>query len=704
MNATVVETPRPKAGPVNLDKVFRAQSVALIGVSAEPQRLNAAPLRILLKTGFKGRVLLVNPKYTEINGIPCYKDVASLPETPEMAMIMVPAAAVPDTIDACGKLGTEAAIVLSSGFEELEGGNATARRLADIAAKHRMAVVGPNCEGVWSVRSRVILTFGSAANREVLHHAPIAILSQSGAIAGGISRHLQDRGVGCAYLVSVGNETCLGMLDYLEWMLAQDDVKVVLMFIEGLKDGGRLLSLAAKARARGVQLVALKSGNTALGEEAVASHTGKIATPYTVYRDVFQQAGIIQVNTLSEMIEAGEILSHLPTPPRREGQHGGVSVCSIPGGTRALTVDQCAGQDVPVAVFADETQRKLKEILPRFGYAGNPTDLTGQALSSPDLFGNALRLVAADPNSEALIVQLANRGPHDAKIHAGIITEAAKSQSLPTVISFLGDTGETEMRRNFLTQGIACARDPADAVKYLSWLYKRREFAGLKAVNSAENQTTPRALTRTDDQIAFLKACGIDMPAWRALPPGGDIKTICKGLRWPVAVKANPDDADHKTEKGLLSLNVTDEAGVAAEASRICAAMGRGDAVLMVQEMIVGGVEAVLSVRRDADFGAVLSIGSGGVMVELFQDMVQLAAPVDNDSVHRALQRLKLTRLLEGFRGKPAADVDALVIAAVRLTQAFQAQPGLREIELNPVLVLPKGKGIVAVDLLMKNG
>ncbi len=191
-------------------------------------------------------------------------------------MIMVPAAVVPDTIDACGKRDIEAAIVLSSGFEELEGGNSTARKLADMAAKHRMALVGPNCEGVWSVRSRAILTFGPAANREVLHHALIAILSQSGAIAGGISRHLQDRGVGCAYLVSVGNETCLGMLDYLDWMLAQDDVKVVLMFIEGLKDGARSAFPRRQGTRRGIRSLASNPATRALGQEAVASHTGKI--------------------------------------------------------------------------------------------------------------------------------------------------------------------------------------------------------------------------------------------------------------------------------------------------------------------------------------------------------------------------------------------------------------------------------------------
>ncbi len=688
-----------------IDKLFRPASVVLIGASAEPHRLNAAPLRILRKTGFKGRILLVNPKHSEIDGISCYPDVASLPEAADVAMIMIPAAAVPAVVDACGQRKIDAVIVLSSGFEELEGGGSVAGQLAAIAARHRIALVGPNCEGVWSVRSRAILTFGSAANRDVLHHAPIAILSQSGAIAGSLSRHLQDRGVGCSYLVSVGNETCLGMFDYLNWMLDQDDVKVVLMFIEGLKDGARLLDLATTARARGIQLVALKSGNTALGREAVASHTGKIATPYSVYRDVLLQAGVIQVHTLSELIEAGEVLSALPSP-RPGDANAGATVFSIPGGTRALTADLCAEYNVPMAEFGAGTRSSLQEILPRFGYAGNPTDLTGQVLSQPELFAKALRIVAAEPNTDSLIVQLANRGPHDAKEHAGAIVEAAKSRSLPAVISFLGDTGDAELRRSFLSQGVACARDPADAVKYLSWLYQRRAFGALKreSANPGKRASASPRLNSLADKIGFLESHGIAVPPWRLLQTGRDAKSACAGLRWPVAIKALPEDSDHKTEKGLLALAVADTAGVEAEAKRIRASLGKPDATLLVQEMVLGGVEAVLSVRRDADFGAVLSIGSGGILVELFQDLAQLAVPCGRDDVRRALGRLKLHRLLAGYRGKPIADTEALVTSALRLSEAFLANPALKEIELNPVFVLPKGQGVVAVDLLIKHG
>ena len=212
--------------PSALDRLFHARSVALVGLSADPRKMTGAPLEILRQTGFTGIIRVVNPKYREIGGLPCHPSIDALPESADVALITLAAASVPAAIRACARKGIRAAVVMSSGFEESAEGAVHARELARAALETGVAVVGPNCEGLWSVRERVLLTFGSAARRSVLHLAPVAILSQSGAIAGALGRHLQDSGVGCAYLVSVGNETVLTIADYLEWMIAQDDLKV----------------------------------------------------------------------------------------------------------------------------------------------------------------------------------------------------------------------------------------------------------------------------------------------------------------------------------------------------------------------------------------------------------------------------------------------------------------------------------------------
>jgi acyl-CoA synthetase (NDP forming) len=356
-----------------LDPIFRARSVAVVGASADPRKLNAIPLQILRMTGFAGSIYPVNPKYDEIDGTRCYPDVASLPEPASVALILVPAADVPGVLDQCGSKGTRAAVVCSSGFEEVTNSERLVDAVKATCMRHRIALVGPNCEGVWSVRSNVLLTFGSAARRETLVHAPIAMLKPE-RIDG---RRGRTPAAGQRLRLRVhrecGNETVTTLLDHLDYVIAQDDVRVVLLFLEGLNDGERLVRVAARARARGIVIVALKAGSSKAGRAAVASHTGKLTTSHAIYRDVFRQAGIIQVESLVELIEAAEAFSSVSLPRANLGSDAGAAVFSIPGGTRALTADLCEARNVPLARFGTATTAALQDALPAFGVPGNPT-------------------------------------------------------------------------------------------------------------------------------------------------------------------------------------------------------------------------------------------------------------------------------------------------------------------------------------------
>ena len=683
-----------------LDVLFHARSIALIGVSGDPRKMTGAPLEILRQTGFSGSIFPVNPRYPEIGGLTCYPDIAALPQIPDVALIMLSARQVPETVRACADKNVGAAVVLSSGFEEAEGGHQYAEDLARVARETGMPVVGPNCEGVWSVRSRVLLTFGSAARRSLLHHAPIAVLSQSGAIAGAIGRHLQDNGVGCAYIVSVGNETVLTIADYLEWMIEQDDVQVVLLFIEGLRDGARLLGLIDRARLRGIRVVALKTGNSAAGHKAAASHTGKMASPYAVYRDLLEEAGVVQVQSLTDLIEAAEVLRISPLPPVR-GKSGGVSVFSIPGGTRAMTADLLELAGVPLATFAAETVQRLKTALPEFGGTENPTDLTGQVLSHPGLFDECLHIIATDPHTEALIVQVANRGPRDVIERTDLLGSVAAATSLPVVVSFLGDTLPTPERARLRAAGIICARDPAEAARYLGWLYRSREIAA-RPVFAPEGDVPSIARPATwMETVGYLRECGIAVPAGCIVAAGDDGHEACTGLHFPLVVKALPEDCDHKTEIGAVLLNLSSADQVAAAVAEVRRKLQRPQASVLVQEMVADGIEVLLSALRNPDFGPVLAIGMGGVAVELHRDVAYVALPTDAARVRRALTRLKLWTLLNGFRGRPGADIEALVDVAVRFGARFvQAHPPLGEMEINPLFA--GSAGVVAVDALLK--
>ena len=259
------------------DNFFRPRSVAIVGASPQRGSSRNTLVRVLLQHGYTGRVYPVSTSHTEIEGLKAYAAIEDLPETPDVALVITPAPTVPGIIVACGDKGIRNAIVYSSGFEEIESGKEHARRLATAARQHKVAVLGANCQGVWSVQHKTMLSFGSAAlSLESIRHAPIAVISQSGALAGAMGNYLQNNGMGCAYIVSVGNETCLDALDALAWVVEQADVRAVALYIEGLNDARRILGIAGRARERGVQIVALKAGRSAIGQQATASHTERL--------------------------------------------------------------------------------------------------------------------------------------------------------------------------------------------------------------------------------------------------------------------------------------------------------------------------------------------------------------------------------------------------------------------------------------------
>jgi acyl-CoA synthetase (NDP forming) len=690
------------APPVHpLDAIFRARSVAVVGASANTAKLNGAPIPILRVSGYAGTIYPVNPRYEAIDGLACYRDVESLPQAPDVALVLVPAAEVARVLESCGRKGTHAAVVVSSGFEEVSDSEALVASVRAACDRHGIALVGPNCEGVWSVRNRLLLTFGSAARREALVHAPVAMLSQSGSMAGAVARHLQDSGFGCAYIVSVGNETVLSLLDLMAYMIEQDDVRVLLLFLEGLKDGDRLVALARRARAKGIVVVALKAGSSTAGRAAVASHTGKLTTADAIYRDIFTQAGVLQVASLVELIEAAQVFTSAPLP---RVDAGGVGVFSIPGGTRALTADLCEARSVPLAQFSRDTITALEAVLPSFGVATNPTDVTGQVLSQPELFETALQIVARDPATTSLIVQLANRGPSDALRYKASFAARARDRAMPVVVSFLADAIAPRDVAAFARDGILCARDPADAVRYVDWLYA----VARTAHRPAPRFTPPasRALgtlpTGWPGAMQLLAEAGIATPRWAIVPAGASPAAALDTLALPVAVKALPEQAEHKTEQRLLRLNLRTAEAVDDAVHALRATLG-SSAPLLMQEMCAPGVECVLSAFRDRDFGVVVALGSGGVRVELMRDMGYLNPPIMADDVERIVERLLLGRMLEGFRGAAAADRPALVQSVLGLARAFAARSSeLAEVEINPIIVLPRGQGVAAVDVLVK--
>nr|WP_236638601.1 acetate--CoA ligase family protein [Mangrovicoccus ximenensis] len=657
-------------------------------------------MKVLMKHGYDGRIYPVTRSAAEVEGLRAWPSVADLPEVPDLALIITPAATVPDILEDCGRKGIETAVVFSAGFEETEAGRGHARRLAEVAARHGIAVLGPNGQGLWSVGAKSFFSFSAAAMAlDGIRHAPIALVSQSGALAGAIGGSLHRNGMGCSYMVSVGNETCLDALDVLEWIIEQEDVRVAALYLEGIDRGARLQRIGARARSRGVQIVALKAGRSAFGQEATASHTGKMASAHEIYRDTLAQAGIIMVESLGEALAAIEVFSFMPGPRVSGDPLGGISVMSSSGGAAALLADHSAEHGVPMAVFSPGPAARLEARLPEFARKANPVDLTGQIRAEPDLFRNTLEIICDDPRTEAVVVQFASSGLRDLVENGSDFKAAVRRTGLPLVVTTAQEQVDVATRAEFRDAGILISDDPFNTMRALSWLYDRRGFAAIRPGPAVPAATLP-APQGWDGTVAFLSGCGLDPAPWRLLHPGDDPAEACAGLAWPLVVKVLPDAADHKTELGLVKLRVQTPEEVAFHADAFRRSLGRPDLPVLVQEMVTDGVEVVLACLRDSDFGPVLSIGSGGIAVELYRDVAYLALPATHAQVEASLRKLKLWTLLQGFRGAPEADVAALVDAVVRFGERMAQTPSLREAEINPVMVRPKGKGLAAVDFI----
>ena len=677
------------------------RNVAIIGAS--PQRGNPrnTVVRNLLKHGFEGGIFPISPTHAEIEGLKAYKSVRDVPEAVDVALVITPAKTVPGIIAECGAQGIRNAIVFSSGFEETEGGKEIAQELAEAARTHDVTVLGPNCQGIWSVRRKTMLTFSPAAlNTENLLHSPIAIISQSGALAGAIGNSLLKSGMGCSYIVSVGNETCLDAIDALESVIEQDDVKAVALYIEGFEDAARILPIAQRARERGVQIVVLKAGRSAIGQQATASHTGKIASSHAVYADVLGQAGVISVDSLQDAIAAVEVLAFLPPPRVSSESSRGVSVMSASGGAGALLADYSSEFDLPMTEFSPQTERRLQEVLPEFARKANPIDLTGQVNTDRDLFKNVCEAVTADPRTEAVVVQFSSSGRRYIQENGEVYKEMAKQQ-VPVVVSFIGETMENEVRKEFRDAGVLLSPDPYPTMKALSLLYRRQRALSLPALARRAPLARREAPRDWEGIMGFLEDSAVTPAKWVVLKPEDRAAQACAELTYPLVVKVLPSDSDHKTELGLVKLRVQTPEEVDSYARDFRERMGKPGAGILVQEMVGDGVEVVLSCIRQTDFGPILSIGTGGVAIELYRDITNLALPTTKEQVFEALKKLKLYTLLQGFRGKPAADIEALAEAAVRFGDMFMACPDALEFEINPVIVKAKGRGLSAVDALV---
>jgi acetyltransferase len=690
----------------SLKALLSPASIAILGASAELNKVNGRTLRFLQEKGYRGRIFPVNPKYASIAGLPCFPDVASLPEAPDLAVIAVPAAHVLSSVVELAKRGCPSAVIFSSGFAEM--GNAGRKLELEIAAAARksgLRLCGPNCLGLINAWDQVIATFGQFAEGPTTP-GPVAFVTQSGAFGTAIAALARRRALGLGYFINTGNECDIDFVQMMHAVLDDERITVGAGYLEGVRDGTGLKYLAAHALEIGKPLTLTKVGRTDAGAKAAASHTGALAGSDAVFEGVIRGLGVTRARNEEHMLDIVEVLSGCKLPAGR-----GVGIVTQSGGAGVLMADRAEEMGLVVSELSSQTREQLAAVIPAFGTTGNPVDVTGQFVSDPNLLLDSMRIMMSDPQVHVGIVWLQLMDAHVDRL-VGIFAKIKALITKPWVVCWVAapEAALEKMRE----QGIPVLRgaEPAvDAVAALvryaesrrNWLDDATSRAALKLPDLSLPEN-PGPVASLKGQ-ALLENCGVRTAPAKLSVTADEAVAAAEILGYPVVLKIESPDILHKTEAQGVVLNLKDAVEVRTAFLRLTAnarqfkSNARIDGVL-VQAMAVGEVELVIGLKRDPTFGPVVMVGLGGVLIEVFKDVVFRAAPVTDGEALRMLDELKSKVVLDGVRGKPPVDKVALarMISAVSRFGAA-AGPRLSELDLNPVLAGPRGA--TAVDWLM---
>jgi acetyl coenzyme A synthetase (ADP forming)-like protein len=715
--------PRLVAPADSLDAVFRPRSVAVIGASGRPGNLGGVIFANLLAQGFVGPVYPVHPHAAFVHSVRAYPSVADLPEAPELAVIVVPAPRVLETVEACGVRGVRAVVVITAGFGEVgPAGAALQDALLECVRRHGMRMIGPNCLGVLNRAESVRLdaTFAPAWPPP----GPIAFSSQSGALGLAILEYAKEVGIGISQFVSVGNKADVSGNDLLEYWEHDPATRVILLYLESFGNPRRFLEIAGRV-GRDKPIIAVKSGRTRAGRRAAASHTGALAGTDTAVDALCAQSGVVRTNTIEELFDVALLLAHQPAPRGNR-----VGIVTNAGGPGIMASDACEAHGLEVPALHEDTVRALEAFLPPEASTRNPVDMIASA--TPESFEQAVRLVAGDPNVDSVLVIFvppvvtAPEAVASALVRGAAAAAAQRAHAgaaARTVLScFMGARGiPAALGAGGIPSFVfpeSAAIALGSAVKWSRW---RAEAPGVVPAADGLDADRARGIVRAalerpgeedpsgtrwlrpGEVEAVLDAAGLPRPAAAIGHTAAECMAIARRIGFPVALKLVSSTITHKTEAGGVVLDVRGEeelerAFTAME--RHLAAAGRAHEMqgALVQEMAGEGIDTLVGVTRDPTYGPLVAFGLGGVQVELLGDVVFRLAPLTDRDAREMVRSVRAAKVFAGWRGAPPADVAAIERTLLRVSQLVAAVPGIAEMDLNPLRVRAAGNGVLVLD------
>jgi acetyltransferase len=692
-----------------LDKFFNAQSIAVIGASRDPDKLGYAVVHNLVQSGFTNSrtVYPINPKADEILGLKAYPSVLAVEGSIDLGVIVIPYRFVPDALRECGEKGIPSVVVISAGFREAgHEGLEREQAVLRIARDYNIRVIGPNCLGVIDTYTPLNASFAAGTPPK----GPINFMSQSGALGTAVLDWALAGRMGFSKFVSLGNKADVSEIDLLQAWQDDPNANVMLAYIEGVPDGQKFIQTARQV-SKVKPIVAVKSGVTQAGSRAVSSHTGSLAGSEQAYAAAFKQAGIVRAHTMQDMFDYALVFAY--QPPLRGDR---IAIITNAGGPGILATDAIEWSGLKIARFETDTIHQLESYLPDAASAANPVDVLGDAAG--DRYRYAIDVVSHDPNVDGILVILTPQAMTDIVGTAEAVADLSDRSSIPVVGCFMG---EKEVNAGVIVltrRGVPNYPFPERAVGALRAMAEYRDiqarplpvFERIDADRDAVRRVFEK--TRSEGRVTIgdfeareiLQAYGLRIPASHLAPTVDDAVRIASEIGYPVVLKIASPDILHKTDVGgvKVGLRSSSEVRDAYELMVYRAQRYVPDARIwgcVVQEMTPPGLEILIGMNRDPQFGPLVTFALGGIYVEILKDATFRIAPFSRQEAEQMLEEIRARALLEGVRGRPPADREAVVDTLLRIGQLVQDFPEIVELDINPLMVFEEGQGAIAIDM-----
>ncbi|PWA07829.1 CoA-binding protein [Pueribacillus theae] len=691
-----------------LDALFNPESIAIIGATPDEKRIGGRPLAYLQKNNYKGSIFPINPKYDVITGLKCYGSIAEINQTIDLAIISLPKNLVLDKFKECAENGVRSVVIFSAGFGEVdEEGKQQQEEITSIAKKHNVRVLGPNCLGMFNVNKGVYATFSTILEKQTLIKGKIGFVSQSGAFGSHVYTLARQNHIGLSHFIATGNESDVDVADCIAYLAQDNETEVIACYIEGAKDGEKLINAFKLAAENNKPVVALKVGTTNVGKKAALSHTGSLAGSDDVYDAIFEQYGVYRAETIEEFLDVAYASAELPIP---KGDR--VAIFTVSGGVGIMLADQLSERHLSVPETPQDVQEKLKEMLPIAGVK-NPIDTTAQLNAIPNLLDDFIDTVLGSGKYDSTIVFLAFTGLMPEVLEKRILTLKDISNKYKDIPLITVTLNTEESKKTIIDNGLVLSDDPTRAVNMLKALNFYREHFNRKLDESEKKLKQTISISSQSSVLTeyegkkLIQQYDIPVTKERLATSPEEAVILAKEVGFPIAMKGMSPEILHKTDEGLVYLNIDNEKDVEQtfqilknKVDNIQDAQFDG---VLIQEMLTDdSVEMFIGSKSDPVFGQVILVGMGGIYIEILKDAAIRKAPVSVEEAERMVNELRGSSLLKGARGKQPYDVKALCNLISNFSQFIaNAEDSIQELDLNPIMVFEKGKGVKVADALI---